>query len=87
MARAFLLHEATALWDVTYASQHRTVTPVEQHVHSYLEMVPLMALSFIAVLHWPQVLALSGVNGYKRDWGIRLKPQPLPMRYVGPKSV
>jgi hypothetical protein len=87
MAGAFLLHEATALWDVTYASRRRAVTPVEQHVHSYLEMVPLMALSFVAVLHWPQVLALCGAKGYRQDWGIRRKPQPLPMRYVAPMLV
>lgn len=87
MAGAFLLHEATALWDVTYASRRRTVTPVEQHVHSYLEMVPLMALSFVSVLHWPQVLALCGVEGYRRDWGIRRKPKPLPIRYVAPMLV
>jgi hypothetical protein len=87
MAGAFPLHEATALWDVTYASQHRTVTPVEQHVHSYLEMVPLMALSFVAVLHWSQILAFCGVAGYRRDWGSRRKPQALPMQYVAPMLV
>jgi hypothetical protein len=79
---AFLAHEATALWDVTYASKHRTVTPIEQHVHSYLEMVPLMAASFVAVLHWPQLLGLAGVQGYPRDWSIRRKQRPLPGRTV-----
>src|SRR3954465_1877041 len=31
-----LLHEATALWDVSYASGLREITPIEQHVHSFL---------------------------------------------------
>src|SRR3954465_9231100 len=35
MIVCFLLHEATALWDVSYASQTREVSPVEQHVHSF----------------------------------------------------
>src|SRR4051812_1281772 len=45
MIAAFLVHEATALWDVTYATTARAVTPIEQHVHSFLEMIPLMALT------------------------------------------
>src|SRR5215204_3390807 len=33
-----VLHEATAIWDVRYASATREVGPTEQHVHSFLEM-------------------------------------------------
>jgi hypothetical protein len=44
MIVAFLVHEATALWDVNYATTARTITPTEQHVHSFLEMIPLMAM-------------------------------------------
>jgi len=58
MIVAFFVHEATALWDVSYAIERRYVSPLEQHVHSFLEMIPLMAGSFVAVLHWPQLLAL-----------------------------
>jgi hypothetical protein len=36
MIVAFLAHEATALWDVSYAIKHRYVSPLEQHVHSFL---------------------------------------------------
>jgi hypothetical protein len=32
---------------VNYAVTEREVTPVEQHVHGFLEMVPLMAVAFI----------------------------------------
>jgi hypothetical protein len=81
MMTAVLLHDATALWDVSYAVTKREVTPIEQHVHSFLEMVPVMALSFITVLHWPQVLALFGVGPDRPDWGIRWKQPPLPAGY------
>jgi hypothetical protein len=37
MMIVFVLHEATAIWDVRYATTARTVTPIEQHVHSFLE--------------------------------------------------
>jgi hypothetical protein len=55
MITAAMLHDATALWDVSYAVTKREVTPLEQHVHSFLEMVPVMAVSFVSVLHWPQL--------------------------------
>jgi hypothetical protein len=82
MIASFLLHDMTALWDVSYAVTLREVTPVEQHVHSFLEMVPLMAVAFVCVLHWPQVLALFGFGERKPDWSVRLKKRPLPWRYV-----
>jgi hypothetical protein len=82
MIAAFFLHEATALWDVSYAVTRREVTPFEQHVHSFLEMLPLMAISFIAVLHWPQVQALVGRGREAADTSIRWKKRPLPARYI-----
>lgn len=82
MVASFVLHEATALWDVSYAVQHRNVTPIEQHVHSFLEMLPLMAMSFVAVLNWPEVLAMVGLGDRPADWSLRLKEDPLPTGYV-----
>ncbi len=82
MVGAFFLHEATALWDVTYASAHRTVTPIEQHIHSFLEMLPLMAVSMMALLHWPQFAALFGAGPESADWTLRWKDSPLPREYV-----
>jgi hypothetical protein len=70
-AGAVGVHSLTAYWDVSYAEQRRPVTPVEQHIHSLLEVVPLMATGFLAVLHWDQALALIGRE--KPDFGIRSK--------------
>jgi len=56
----FFCHEATAQWDVSYAVTAREVKPIEQHVHSFLEMVPLMALLLVISRHWPQFQALFG---------------------------
>jgi len=82
MLVCFLLHEATALWDVTYAVATREVTPIEQHVHSFLEMLPLMGLVLIAVLHWPQALALVGLGSQKARFDIVLKSEPPSWTYV-----
>jgi hypothetical protein len=82
MIASFLLHDMTALWDVSYAVSLREVTPIEQHVHSFLEMVPLMAVAFVCVLHWPEVLALFHIGRRKPNWSVRLKKRPLPWRYL-----
>jgi hypothetical protein len=82
MIICFLLHEATALWDVSYASGLREITPIEQHVHSFLEMLPLMGLAFVVVLHWPQFLALFGLGTEPASFAVRLKEHPLPVAYV-----
>jgi hypothetical protein len=61
---AFLLHEATAMRDVSYAVTARKVTPLEQHMHSFLEMIPLMALLLIVPLKWAQfwLFSISATN-------------------------
>jgi hypothetical protein len=82
MIVAFVVHEATALWDVSYATRHRRVPPIEQHVHSFLELMPLVAGILVAVLHWPQFLALFGVGDEPARWALRLKSEPLPPAYV-----
>jgi hypothetical protein len=82
MSAAVVVHAATALWDVSYAVKRRNVTPIEQHVHSYLEMVPVMANAFVAVLHWPELRALLGLGNHAPDWSIRPKRRPLPTGIV-----
>lgn len=79
---AFLVHEATALWDVSYAITQRYLSPIEQHVHSFLEMIPLMAGAFVSVLHWPQFLALFGLGNEPARFDLTWKQEPLPVLYI-----
>ncbi|WP_394517407.1 diguanylate cyclase [Pantoea sp. SGAir0175] len=78
----FFCHEATALWDVSYAVKSRKVTPVEQHIHSFLEMVPLMALLLVISRHWPQFLALFGAGNEAPRFTLTLRADPLPQGYI-----
>jgi hypothetical protein len=80
MIVCFVLHEATALWDVSYASATRDVTPIEQHVHSFLEMLPLMGLLMIVALHWEQFISLFGFG--QPRFAITPKQYPVPTVYV-----
>jgi hypothetical protein len=74
------VHELTAIWDVAYADDRREVTPTEQHVHGFLERVPMMAAAFLTVLHWDQARAALGL-GEQPDWRLRRKRRPLSARY------
>ena len=53
-----LLHHAVAFADVRYANHMRVVTPVEQMVHSFLEILPITAFLLIA---GPGVWALDAI--------------------------
>ncbi|HEX4195977.1 MAG TPA: hypothetical protein VHZ26_00910 [Caulobacteraceae bacterium] len=81
-AAAFVAHEATAFWDVAYAVRHRVVSPIEQMVHSFLELVPLTALVCLVALHWDQFLALFGIGHAAPDFSLRLRQPPLPIAYL-----
>jgi hypothetical protein len=82
MIVCLILHEATAMWDVSYANKTREVAPIEQHVHSFLEMLPLMGLVLVVVLHSGQFLALFGLGSERAQFVIALKQPPLPLTYI-----
>ena len=82
MLACFLLHEVTALWDVHYAVETREVTPVEQHVHSFLEMMPLMGLALIAALNWEQFIALFGLGNENARFDVTIRQGPPSWAYV-----
>lgn len=78
-----VVHAATAFADVSYAvNHHRDLAPGEQHTHSFLEVLPVMALSSIICLHWDQFLAIWGIGGRKGRWRFALKKHRLPEGYL-----
>lgn len=70
MLVAWALHEATAMWDLLYANGAREVNAIEQRVHDYLGVIPLLALSFILVIHWGQFIAIFGAGDEPADWSL-----------------
>ncbi|MEU4211834.1 diguanylate cyclase [Streptomyces sp. NPDC026206] len=77
-------HEATALWDVrTAVRSDREVTPVEQHIHSFLETLPFAALASLMCLHPDQVRSLlRGGRGDPCAWRLVPRRPPLPRTYL-----
>ena len=82
MLVALLAHEATALWDVHVAIHRRYVGVLEQHVHSFLELLPLMGVSFVTILYWDQFLALFGLGSEPGRFEFRAKSNPLSLVYL-----
>ncbi len=82
MLVAYFVHLAMALWDVSYAVTKRSVTPIEQHIHSFLEVLPFTAVSFVVCLYWGQALALVGLGSENGQYCLCLKNPQLPTPYL-----
>lgn len=81
MLTCLIAHTATAAWDVSYTSGRRYISPFEQQVHGYLEVLPFMAAALVSILYWPQFAALFGAGDAPADFSLHLKNEPLAMRY------
>ncbi|MDX3697225.1 diguanylate cyclase [Streptomyces europaeiscabiei] len=82
MGASAVVHSATALYDVSLATGEREIRPVEQHIHSFLEVLPLTALAFTACLHPDQVRATLRGGPDPQDWRLLPKERPLPATYL-----
>lgn len=79
MITGLVLHQATAIWDVRWANATRAVRPAEQHLHSVLEMAPVIMFAGLAILHWTAVTDL--LQG-RLALSLAPKEQPLPIGYL-----
>jgi hypothetical protein len=77
----WVLHEATAVYDVMFAVDHREVTPLEQWVHSYLGVIPLLSFVLVATLNWSLFLALFGTGTEPARFEFAWKRPQLPIWY------
>jgi hypothetical protein len=73
----FVVHQLTVFGELRYSTMLRDVGPFEQMVHSFMEMLPLLSLALLAVMAWPQAMALAGMGPERADWALRLKDEPL----------
>jgi hypothetical protein len=74
-----LAHTVTSWWDVQLANDSdREVTAGEQHVHGFLEVLPLTSLATVGAMHWQQILHRPpGQPAFGR------RQPPLPRWYLG----
>ena len=77
-----VLHHAVAFIDVRYANATRQVTPLEQMVHSFLEIMPIAAFLLVSALAFAQFEALFGQGDGLADFAFRLRHPALPLWYI-----
>jgi hypothetical protein len=76
----FLAHELTTYLELRYTVEKRQVRPVEQMVHSFMELMPLAILALLALMRWDQVLALFDAG--TPDFGLAMKAPAWPPAYL-----
>ena len=77
---SFLVHELTTFIELRYTVPRREVGPLEQMIHSFMEMLPLLLLALLAVMAWDQAPALS--EGDWADFALRPTSTPWPPAYL-----
>ena len=82
MAGLLVAHQLTAYWDLHYASNKREITPLEQQIHSLLEMLPFFALVLVCIANWPVFLETVGIGDKEGTWGLDLRTPALPTWYL-----
>jgi hypothetical protein len=79
---AFAMHEVTVYLDLRWAAPRRTITPLEQMVHSVQEMLPVAALALLASLYWEASLSLLGVGQREAAFAPVLRADAPPLGYL-----
>jgi hypothetical protein len=73
------LHLVTGYLDIAYTTGRRYISPPEQHVHSYMEVLPLVATALVILLYWEPFAAMF--NDDVASWIVTRRREGLP---VGP---
>lgn len=55
MVLLVLSHSVLAHMDVSYTDGRRHISPMEQHVHAFMEVLPLVAVAIFGTLHAEQI--------------------------------
>jgi hypothetical protein len=82
MILAVIVHMLTALWDTLYTNPRRYISPLEQHIHSHLEYLPVVAVLLVVLLHWDAFLGLFGTGETPASFVLRLKAEAVPLPYT-----
>jgi hypothetical protein len=62
-----VIHSVLAFADVAYTDGKRYISPLEQHAHSYMDVIPLVAIALIGALNWPEMLDRAQVFALRTD--------------------
>jgi hypothetical protein len=57
MVTLVLAHSVLAHMDISYTDGRRYISPLEQHIHGFMAVLPLVATALFGVLHWEAIAA------------------------------
>jgi hypothetical protein len=80
-----LAHLVTGYLDIAYTTGRRYISPPEQHAHSYMEALPLVATALVVILYWDAFASIF--NGEPDSWTLTRRQQPLPAAALGAVAV
>jgi hypothetical protein len=49
---AVVVHTALSYIDVSYTESRRRISPLEQHAHGFLDVLPIVVVCLLAILYW-----------------------------------
>jgi hypothetical protein len=58
-----LTHSVLAHIDVSFTDGQRYISPIEQHIHGFMNVLPLVAAALLGVLHWDEIR-----SGWHAPW-------------------
>jgi hypothetical protein len=70
VAGSIVLHTTLSIADVSYTEGRRYISPVEQHAHAFMVVLPVVAAAIVALLNWAPI--------FSPEWVLRPKSAPLP---------
>ena len=58
-----VIHTATAFADISYTNRYREIPPLEQFVHAFLIVLPILALLLVVIAHEHEMRNLGSTGG------------------------
>ena len=72
---AIVLHTSLSIADVSYTDGRRYISPLEQHAHAFMSVLPVIATGIVAILNWNDVVCTG--------WVIKPKNEAIPVFNTG----
>jgi hypothetical protein len=62
---AVVLHTVLSYLDVSFTERRRYISPLEQHAHAFMDVIPLVVVALVIVIEWPNAVHAWGLH--RRD--------------------
>ncbi|HWM29565.1 MAG TPA: hypothetical protein VNQ14_13980 [Woeseiaceae bacterium] len=66
LAGLVVVHTILSFMDVSYTDGRRYISPLEQHAHGFMDVLPIVGVCLIGVLNWNELQAAPWTLGWKQ---------------------